>query len=350
MRCNVAGAVGQPSLGPTLTGREKEEMRTRAATLKVWAVLLAVMATAIMVALAIGTQPAKAAFPGSNGAIAFVNADVQVYRMSSDGFGQTKLSDSAGNSFEPNWSADGKKIVFVNSELGNADISWMNSDGSGEITLTDDPGNIDTSPTFFPNYHKIAFTRNILSNQDIFVMRVNDAGTITDEPTRLTTSPRDDFNPTVSPDGKRIAFVSNRGAGSDYDIYVMRANAPESATNKPVKLTKSAANDLSPEWSPDGKRIAFVSTRSGNSEIYVMKPVPESMTNIPRNRTRNPAEDTQPAFSPDGTKIAFVSNRTGVSLDIFKMKANAPASSTNRPVNLTNRAGNQDSPSWQPDL
>jgi hypothetical protein len=65
-------------------------MRTRAATLKVWAALLGVMAAAMAVVLAAGTQPAKAAFPGSNGAIAFTSdqdGDLEIYRMAPDGFG-----------------------------------------------------------------------------------------------------------------------------------------------------------------------------------------------------------------------------------------------------------------------
>jgi hypothetical protein len=84
----------------------------RAATLKVWTTVLAVMAAAMVVALAVGTEPAKAAFPGSNGAIAYASG--KIYRMNSDGFGQTQLSVTAGAHREPNWSSDGKKIAFTN--------------------------------------------------------------------------------------------------------------------------------------------------------------------------------------------------------------------------------------------
>lgn len=88
----------------------------------------------------------------------------------------------------------------------------------------------------------------------------------------------------------------------------------------------------------DGK-IAFSSTRDGNSEIYVME---SDGTNLVR-LTRNPAVDAHPAWSPDGTKIAFWSDREDQP-DIYLMEADG----TN-PINLTRDPHNEDRPSWSPD-
>ena len=114
-----------------------------------------------------------------------------------------------------------------------------------------------------------------------------------------------------SPDGRRIAFARKpprcRTAGppcySSYtDIYVM--NADGSGTRK---LTHNARHNAEPAWSPDGRKIAFRSTRNGNRDIYVMNADGSGK----RNLTRNPARDSRPSWSPDGRKIAFVSNRDG---------------------------------------
>ena len=86
------------------------------------------------------------------------------------------------------------------------------------------------------------------------------------------------------------------------DIYVM--NADGSGTRK---LTHNAAYNAEPAWSPDGRKIAFRSTRNGNRDIYVMNADGSGK----RNLTRNPAQDSRPSWSPDGRKIAFVSNRDG---------------------------------------
>jgi Tol biopolymer transport system component len=74
--------------------------------------------------------------------------------MSPDGFGQTRLSDTVANSFNPDWSSDGKKIVFS----GDAEVYWMDSDGedTSEKNLTNHAAT-DIEPAFFPDYHKIAF-------------------------------------------------------------------------------------------------------------------------------------------------------------------------------------------------
>jgi Tol biopolymer transport system component len=71
-----------------------------------------------------------------------------------------------------------------------------------------------------------------------------------------------------------------------------------------------------PAWSPDGRKLAFVSRRDGNSEIYVMN----SDGSAQENLTRQPANDSHPSWSPDGRKIAFVSRRDGNS-EIYVMNA-----------------------------
>jgi TolB protein len=114
----------------------------------------------------------------------------------------------------------------------------------------------------------------------------------------------DDYYPDVSPDGKRIVFASNREGGLN-DIYIMNSNGSHQSV-----LTDNGAS-LAPVWSPDGKKIAFLSGGSGSWDIYTM-----SADGSNKIRLTNQANNTYPlrpndftfAWSPDGTQIVFAPN------------------------------------------
>lgn len=126
---------------------------------------------------------------------------------------------------------------------------------------------------------------------------------------RMTRSDGWDYEPKWSPDGRWIAFTSERDG--DAEVYLLD---PISGEQK--NLTRNRHYDGEPEWSPDGKEIAFTSYRDGNLEIYVMD---RDGGNL-RNLTKNEGNDWNPKWSPDGGWIAFISDRTG-DWEIFVMRA-----------------------------
>ena len=131
----------------------------------------------------------------------------------------------------------------------------------------------------------------------------------------------------------KIAFISDRDGNAQ--IYVMDIDR----TNV-RRLTNNTADDFSPAWSPDGRQIVFHSDRDGNAEIYV---IAADGTNV-RRLTPNTTREFSPAWSPDGTQIAFSSNRD-FSTEIFVMDANG----TNV-KRLTNNGIVDINPAWSPFL
>ena len=137
----------------------------------------------------------------------------------------------------------------------------------------------------------------------------------------------------------KIAFVSNRDGNNE--IYVMDADGQNQ-----VNLTNHPESDIYPSWSPDGTKIAFMSARDKlwGGEIYVMDADGKNQVNL----TNHPAGDVMPSWSPDGTKIAFAlgsDGNLGYNVEIYVMDADGK-----NPVRLTNHPESDTFPSWSPML
>ena len=151
-------------------------------------------------------------------------------------------------------------------------------------------------------------------------------------PRRLTNDSANDVAPVWSPDGRRIAFMSSRDG--NWEIYSMGSDG-----SNPRRLTSNSATDGIPSWSPDSRQIAFESSRDGNFEVYAMG----SDGNNPRRLTNNSAVDGFPVWSPDGRHIAFHSSRDD-NFEIYVMGSDGSDLSR-----LTNDPGNDYAPVWSPD-
>jgi Tol biopolymer transport system component len=225
--------------------------------------------------------------------------------------------------------------------LDPASQNWLRwFAGRPEITTLSNLGNLQGVialgvPRVALGDQRIAFASDRDGNVEIYGMNADGTGH-----TNLTNNPADDgdliYTPvsyhTWSPDGSRIAFVSYRNGNSE--IYVMNADG-----SGQTDLTNNTATDGWPAWSPDGSKIAFVSDWDGNWEIYVMNADGTAQTNL----TRNSAGEGGSAWSPDGSKIAFVSDRDG-DHEIYVMNADGTGQ-----ANLTRSPALDSSPAWSPD-
>lgn len=116
----------------------------------------------------------------------------------------------------------------------------------------------------------------------------------------LLESPEPILSPSWSPDGKKIAYVSFEGKNSA--IYVQ-----EILTGQRERVSGYEGINSSPDWSPDGTKLAMTLSKDGNTEIYILNLIDKSLNRI----TRHGGIDTEPNWSPSGRKLAFTSNRSG---------------------------------------
>ena len=120
-------------------------------------------------------------------------------------------------------------------------------------------------------------------------------------PARFVSSTRNDGNPQYSPDGRRLAFASDRTGHSG--VWVSDADG----SNIVEVFSRAEKHSGTPRWSPDGQRLAFDSTAEGDFDIYVIRPGSRQ----PLRLTTEPGDDAMPSWAPDGKWIYFASSRTG---------------------------------------
>lgn len=165
--------------------------------------------------------------------------------------GQTPplLTDDPDSAARPDWSPDGKRVVFDSSRhgpnpdgTGNREIYVIDIDGSNERRLTDDPGT-DMDAEWSPDGSRIAFQSDRAGQFDIYVMDADGGGLV-----RLTEDPDYDASPTWSPDGTMIAFETKRDG--DFEIYVMNADGTgqRNVTNNPAQGFDYPGQDSFPDW------------------------------------------------------------------------------------------------------
>ena len=232
------------------------------------------------------------------------------------------------------------QIAFSSNRDGASEIYVMDTDGGNQRKLTNNRHS-DWSPSWSPDGKRIAFVSNRdghvidgIPTSDIYVMDA-DGG----NQQNLTNNRHGDWFPSWSPDGKRIAFVSDRDGPFNPEIYVMDADG-----GNQQRITNDPHDDRDPSWSPDGKRIVFSARREGHfenkfaitNEIYVMDADGGNQQRITENRV----QDWFPSWSPDGKRIAFTSRRDGND-EIYVMDADG-----GNPRNLTNHPDEDIIPAW----
>jgi Tol biopolymer transport system component len=309
--------------------------------IKIRRITLVCLVLAVGLATAACGDGGEEVFTGEpTGMIAFTSdrdGAEDIYTMNSDGSEQLNITNNKADDSEPWWSPDASRLAFKSFRTGPANIFVMNPDGSDVLQLTDQPA-VEGGARWSPDGSRIAFYSFRQQSEGLmWVMNADGSDpqpVLQDQKPSPQTSCAGGFPGGWFSDGEHILFRGSEGGIGALQICSVK---PDGSDIK-IILSETGAQSYFPSLSPDGSKIAFTSDRDGNLEIYVMN---SNGGNI-RRLTDNPAKDEYPTWSPDGQWIAFHSDRD----DDFEIYIMRPDGSDLR--QLTDNDDNDMEPSWSP--
>lgn len=289
----------------------------------------------------------------ANGKIVFVgsieNGGSNIYTINPGGSGLQRLTSNTTDAnarptfnINPVWSSVNQRIAFASNRDGIYQIYTMNADGSDVTQLTVSATN-KANPDWSPDGRRIVFSATTVqqseSESDIYIVNADGSNE-----TRLTTERGPDITPAWSPDGTKIAFSSFRD-GSTSNLYVMN---PDGGNQRLLYGATDGANNANPAWSPDGTKILFDVVRVcvlPCSEIWIVNSDGGGARRLPDIPTYSGGA----AWSPDGNLIVFsgqenVTNRSPSRLYIV----NADGTNRRQLGNDTIQGGDTDWGSFPP--
>ena len=240
----------------------------------------------------------------------------------------TAFTEGRFRELNPAWSHSGKFIYFTSDRGGGLNIWRLGVSSQGapagvpqQVTMGSGQ---DVQLAMSSTGEQLAFAI-LRQNADIWRLPVSSqTGLATGDPQEVVASTREDSRGAWSPDGTQIAFNSDRNGDMNLYLHSLLDNSNR-------QITKGPGGDFQPQWSPDGKRLVFFSSRAGSADIWQV----DLPANTLKPLTSDPALDINPFFSPDGANIAFHSDRSG-RLEVWVMSSDG---SNQRQLTNTGVAG-----------
>jgi eukaryotic-like serine/threonine-protein kinase len=220
------------------------------------------------------------------------------------------------NYLVPRVSPDGRRAAVSITEQDTQ--IWLYDFARDTLTRLTFGGTLNELPAWTPDGKRIAFTSNREGPENIFWQLADGSGGLE----RLTTSERDQVPRSFSPDGQLLAFVEG-DPNTGFDIWVLRLSDPSlrsgqapsagsGQSRKAEPFLKTPFTESAPNFSPDGHWLAYISDESGRKEIYV-QPYPG-----PGGKYQIPTEDgSEPVWNPNGRELFYRSGDKMMAVDVM---------------------------------
>jgi len=221
-----------------------------------------------------------------------------IYIIPTEGGKEKQLTFENTSIYSCVWSQDGRDIIFAANRIGEYGLWRISAKGGSIKSLSVGEG---YSVAIARTINMLAYVKDSTPPVDIYRID-NPLNSMTrDKPTAVVQSSAGDYSPSISPDGEKIVFVSNRTGLPQ----IWRCDIDGKHFQQLTYF--DAGCDGSPQWSPDSRYIAFSSTASGNSNIAIMTANGDSVRAV----VEDPSNDKKPTWSRDGQSIYYASDRGG---------------------------------------